>query len=351
MATKNSPENKPSTVNTAADNPLKEIDNPKVSRESVSQMCSMPSIKENFSNAAVSLRGFNLEIESSTSTIKNRHYNLYTSNTVGEQPKKKDAVSTLEVKKILSPFKNNQTGCDKKFVCILLSIALLIIVAVSLLVVAIAAFSTISPLKSSVLFKNYELLLEANIASSRNLLAMEDKAQKLTDTIEYSGLFSSRPAASCTAILQLASPSSSGHYWIRSSNGSAVRVYCDMTKTCGNITGGWVRVAELDMRNSSSQCPSDLTPSHGRNCTGRTCVISNVNAPSCSTTTFSTYGVSHSKICGKIRGYQFRTPDGFRGSSNSDFSVECNYVDGISLTHRSPINGHTHLWTFAAGGI
>ena len=35
--------------------------------------------------------------------------------------------------------------------------------------------------------------------------------------------------------------------------GSAVRVYCDMTRTCGNITGGWMRVAELDMTRTSSQ--------------------------------------------------------------------------------------------------
>ena len=35
--------------------------------------------------------------------------------------------------------------------------------------------------------------------------------------------------------------------------GSAIRVYCDMTRTCGNITGGWMRVAELDMTRTFSQ--------------------------------------------------------------------------------------------------
>ena len=31
---------------------------------------------------------------------------------------------------------------------------------------------------------------------------------------------------------------------------------CDMTRSCGGVTGGWVRVGYLDMTNSSHQCPS-----------------------------------------------------------------------------------------------
>ena len=39
-------------------------------------------------------------------------------------------------------------------------------------------------------------------------------------------------AASCAAL----SPSSpSGYYWVNASKGSAVRVYCDMTRSCGNV--------------------------------------------------------------------------------------------------------------------
>ena len=60
---------------------------------------------------------------------------------------------------------------------------------------------------------------------------------------------------SCAAL----PPSSpSGYYWVRASNGSAVSVYCDMTRSCGGVTGGWMRVAELDMTNSSHQCPSAM---------------------------------------------------------------------------------------------
>ena len=41
--------------------------------------------------------------------------------------------------------------------------------------------------------------------------------------------------------------------WIESANGSSIRVYCDMTRTCSGVTGGWMRVAELNMADTSSQ--------------------------------------------------------------------------------------------------
>ena len=78
--------------------------------------------------------------------------------------------------------------------------------------------------------------------------------------------FHSFHPASCAAL----PPSSpSGYYLVGSSISSAVRVYCDMTRSCGGVTGGWRRVAELDMTNSSHQCPSSLqqrTNSNKRTC-------------------------------------------------------------------------------------
>ena len=65
------------------------------------------------------------------------------------------------------------------------------------------------------------------------------------------------PAASCSA---LPTSSPSGYYWIRSSNGSAVQVYCDMDRVCGcNSTGGWTRVAFLNMTDPNQQCPGAWT--------------------------------------------------------------------------------------------
>ena len=92
-------------------------------------------------------------------------------------------------------------------------------------------------------------------------LALDDRIQHLnvaTEMLNYSlrGIHANI-AVPCWAALPPSSPS--GYHSVRASNGSAVRVYCDMTRSCGNITGGWMRVAELDMTNSSHQCPSGLT--------------------------------------------------------------------------------------------
>ena len=82
---------------------------------------------------------------------------------------------------------------------------------------------------------------------------------------------------SCAAL----PPSSpSGYHWVRASNGSAVRVYCEMSLTCGNVTGGWTRVAELDMTNSSQQCPNGLRQRTDSNII-RSCVR-DVDLPGCS---------------------------------------------------------------------
>ena len=63
---------------------------------------------------------------------------------------------------------------------------------------------------------------------------------------------------SCAAIRKLWPLSPSGYYNIRPSNGSAIAAYCDMTRSCGGITGGWMRVAELDMTDTITQCPDSL---------------------------------------------------------------------------------------------
>ena len=98
------------------------------------------------------------------------------------------------------------------------------------------------------------------------------------------GRLPSRPSASCNTL----PPSSpSGYYWVRASTGSAVRVYCDMTRSCGNVTGGWMRVAYLDMTDSSQQCPSALRQRMDN--TTHTCVTS--PSPSCSLVDIQTFGL------------------------------------------------------------
>ena len=68
------------------------------------------------------------------------------------------------------------------------------------------------------------------------------------------GLLPSVPAISCLQV----SLYPSGYYWVRASNGSAVRMYCDVTRSCGGVTGGWMRVARLDFNDTSTSCPNGL---------------------------------------------------------------------------------------------
>ena len=169
--------------------------------------------------------------------------------------------------------------------------------------------------------------------------ALDNRTQQLNTSTQllFSGLgppgrYSSYPVDSCAAL----PPSTpSGYYWVRASDGSDVSVYCDMTRSCGGVTGGWMRVAELDMTNSSHQCPSDLME---RTDPGkRTCVRIGTTAGCSSITNLITPGVEYSSVCGRIIGYQYGSLNAFHSGSND--------VDGVLLTHGDP---RQHIWTFAA---
>ena len=160
--------------------------------------------------------------------------------------------------------------------------------------------------------------------------------QQLLDTALFAGQLSIYPATSC-ATLPPSSPS--GYYWVRVSNGSAVSAYCNMTLLCGGVTGGWMRVVELDMTNSSHQCPSGLMERNNDSLSIRTCVRNEVSA-GCSSVELFTSNIQYSTVCGRIKAYQVGRPNQFRGGR-----PDSNYVDGVSLTHGSP---RQHICTFAA---
>ena len=150
-------------------------------------------------------------------------------------------------------------------------------------------------------------------------------------------------ASSCKEIKELKPKSLSGYYWIKSSNNSSTQVYCDMARTCGGVTGGWMRVIKIDMTNSSHTCPSGLKTLTSPK---RLCAM-NINGGGCSSATINLHGVEYTRVCGKIIGYQQKTPDAFHAYYvNRSRTIDDNYVDGISLTHGH--NPRKHIWTFAA---
>ena len=72
------------------------------------------------------------------------------------------------------------------------------------------------------------------------------------------GNFECNPAKSCHQIKELVSESPSDYYYVRQNTGSALNVYYDMTRSCGGISGGWMKVASFDVDYPSHFCPNGL---------------------------------------------------------------------------------------------
>ena len=150
------------------------------------------------------------------------------------------------------------------------------------------------------------------------------------------------PATSCKEILQVAPQSPSGLYWIRGTDNGPKHMYCDMERSCKGVAGGWMRVASIDMTDTSSTCPSGLTTLTSPR---RRCAM-DVSGPACSSAVLPVQGIQYSQVCGKVIGYQDKTPDAFHRFITGQNTIDSNYVDGISITHgQSP---RKHIWTFAA---
>jgi fluoride ion exporter CrcB/FEX len=169
-----------------------------------------------------------------------------------------ESVSSKEVKK--TPKVTNYT----RMVCYLATSAILVICFIAICATLFAEITTLKRENSrkeadlenrmQQLTMSREVSLEALNASTQiNLTQYSELLNELQ--LFHLGQSKALPASSCAALKDNLGSSPSGHYWVRASNGSAVRVYCDMTRLCGGVTGGWTRVFEVDMTNSSHQCP------------------------------------------------------------------------------------------------
>ena len=113
----------------------------------------------------------------------------------------------------------------------------------------------------------------------------------------------------------------------------------NLLNICG-ILGNWSRIAYFDTTQGDS-CPTGLRTVTNTT-TNQTACGRTISSPGCTSLKFSS-GVRYSKVCGRVRGYQFGSPDAFQPSPSS---IDSYYVDGISITSGNP---RYHLWTYAAG--
>ena len=157
------------------------------------------------------------------------------------------------------------------------------------------------------------------------------------------GKYPTYPATSCKDINRN-SDNPSGYYWIKAANESSIRVYCSMTRSCGGITGGWMQVASVDMKNISHTCPqglTEVTKQSKRLCT------KTISTGGCSSAAMDVYGIEYTRICGKIISYQDGFVDAFLPYwRRRSLTIDDSYVDGVVLTHGT--NPQKHIWTFAA---
>ena len=113
--------------------------------------------------------------------------------------------------------------------------------------------------------------------------------------------------------------------------------------SCGG-TGGWRRVVYLDMTDPHTTCPS------GWNMTGyskRTCGRNSTGYHTCSSATFPVSGGEYSRVCGRIKAYQWGHITAFYNYHyRLVTTIDGAYASGVSVTHGTPRN---HIWTFVFG--
>ena len=137
----------------------------------------------------------------------------------------------------------------------------------------------------------------------------------------------------------------SDYYNITLSNGSQVEIYCDMEGSHCDGEAGWTRVAFVNMSVSGSSCPPGLVQYNISNI--NLCWI-NDNYTGCNSAFFSNYGLNYTKVCGRVRGYQYGNPHAFNCYINNAncFNSEIKTY-GVTLTYGN--NPRKHTWTYAGG--
>ena len=165
-------------------------------------------------------------------------------------------------------------------------------------------------------------------------------------TVQCPGGSADNPADSCRTVLDCNPSAPSGYYWI--GNGSGVLpekstfVYCYMeADKCG--VRGVMRVAHIDMKNTSVNCPSPLTQ-YQLDTGERVCGSTNPTGVTCDSVIFPTHHFSYQHVCGKAVGFSYHHPCAFWYQNTINHA----YVSGLSITY-GPQNGRNHIWTYAGG--
>ena len=151
----------------------------------------------------------------------------------------------------------------------------------------------------------------------------------------------STPVSGFASCAEVSGPS--GNYVLQTKDGPTT-VYCEQEKEIkGNR--GFMRIANVNMSDPNTDCPDGLYPRTDGSL--RTCQREQRES-GCSSTTFRSSGVEYSRVCGRVRGYQWSSPNAFYWfQRNKHLTVDDLYVDGVVLTNQVN-DARSHIWTFAA---
>ena len=106
-----------------------------------------------------------------------------------------------------------------------------------------------------------------------------------------------------------------------------------------------MRVANLDMTDPNQNCLDGFRLVNRTEPPLRTC--GRPGPAGCVSTTFPTHGIEYSRVCGRVVGYQYATPEAFHNYEiGRATTIDSSYVDGVSLTYGD--SPRQHIWTFAA---
>ena len=165
---------------------------------------------------------------------------------------------------------------------------------------------------------------DGNITSRLNLLdAIQNNISHITE--ELTGAYSSITSVQAQVIALRT-------HVITESSDLQLQLYCG--------PGEWHQVAYLNMSDPTQQCPSARAWREYNTGGVRACGRPRTNGASCAATTYS-IDFQYRRVCGRVVGYQFGSPDGFLPGN-----IDQIYVEGVSITRGSP---REHVWTYAAG--
>ena len=247
-------------------------------------------------------------------------------------------------------------SCDKfkkgVIICTLVN-AIIIILTLLVLRFVIIQYYMNNHIREVRITNNKVYLNESSSINSNELIHNNQSLHQYEELLKYAysnissflkliGQDEDYPASSCSHIYYLREYSSDGYYWIKSREGNSVQLYCRFFSCSYSYfytIPGEIRITKLNKTGNFTQCFSGMKP---YSVNASSCVARSDSA-TCSHTIFSTHNIPYSRVCGFVRAYGVGTADGF---SSSSYSINDNYVDGISLSYGSfPNRKHIHTFT------